>query len=197
MAPPWAGTMNLRRNRHRRLGEQTGITLVELLVAASLLATVFAIAVPALVKALTAEPKISARSAQVSSARAAVERMARDLRQGYAIDGAGPTTLSFRTYARRTTCGSGSTPSASTPAILCQVTYACSAGECIRSEAEPGQSGGTSVVLVGGLLPGTVFTYLPNATEPTYVEIRLAFQDREGQETVTIDDGINLRNIRG
>ena len=76
-----------RQRARRRLGSEEGVTLVDL-TAIALLTTLLAIAMPTVVQGLRTEPKISERAAQIAKARALVERVARELRQGYAVDSA-------------------------------------------------------------------------------------------------------------
>ena len=83
------------------------MTLVELLTAIALLTTLLAIAMPTVVQGLRTEPKISERAAQIAKARALVERVARELRQGYAVDSASASALTFRTYTRHANCNEG------------------------------------------------------------------------------------------
>ena len=42
-----------------------------------------------------------------------------------------------------------------------------------------------------------VFSYLPNATAPRYVEVRFSFPAEGNEDAVTLDDGIGLRNTLG
>jgi type II secretory pathway pseudopilin PulG len=183
-------------NRVRKLGHhQGGFTLIELMMAIFLLMAVLAIALPVVVQSMQTEPRISNRAAKISEARVLVERVARELRQGSVVETASSNTISFRTYVRRTACGGGTLPTASTPAILCRVTYACSGGICTRLEQNSnGTGGGTPTRMVEGLLSNAVFTYLPNASAPSYVEVRFEMPAENGNDSITLEDGIDLRN---
>jgi type II secretory pathway pseudopilin PulG len=183
-------------HRARELGHhQSGFTLIELMMAIFLLMAVLAIALPVVVQSLQTEPRISNRAARISEARVLVERVARELRQGSVVETATTSTISFRTLVRRTVCGGGTLPTASTPAILCRVTYTCTGGICMRLEQNSdGTGGGAPARMVEGLLSNAVFTYLPNATDPTYVEVRFEMPADNGNDSITLEDGIDLRN---
>ena len=174
-----------------------GVTLVELLVAIGMLVAIVGIAMPVMVQALRTEPQISSRAAQIGEARALTERVTRELRQTYAVDAATTNSISFRTYVRRSACGSTGVPDPGTPAIQCQVTYTCTAGVCARTEADPGGAagGGTTAVMVEGLSSSAVFTYLPNANDPEYVELRFVFPAEGNEDAITVEDGTDLRNV--
>ena len=111
------------------------------------------------------------------------------------VETASSNAISFRTYVRRTACGGSTLPTATTPAIVCRVTYSCSAGICTRLEQNSdGTGGGTPARMVRAFSPDAVFTYLPNATDPTYVEVRFEMPADNGNDSITLEDGIDLRN---
>ncbi len=175
---------------------EAGFTLVEYMVAISMLMAVLAIAMPTVVQGLRTEPKISHRAAQIAKARVTVERVARELRQGVSIDSATTSSVSFRTYTRHSTCGDNAALSPSLRAIQCQVTYSCTGDSCYRTEGNiDGTAGGPAVLLVEGLLSPDVFTYLPDPADPSYVEVRFSFSAEGGEDAITLDDGIELRNV--
>ena len=179
------------RKSDGRARDERGFTLVELLVAMTAMLVVLGAGYALLQVTLRNEPRISERAASVQEARVLMERISRELRQGYGVDTAQPSQLVILTYVRRTACG-GSTASSSIP---CQVTYTCSSGSCTRTERNPDGSGGApSVQIVEGLSYSDVFEYLPSAAEPDYVGLRFSFPARGGDDAVTLDDGVALRN---
>jgi type II secretory pathway pseudopilin PulG len=187
-----------RQTARRRCRSEEGVTLVELLTAIALLTTLLAIAMPTVVQGLRTEPKISERAAQIAKARALVERVARELRQGYAVDSASASALTFRTYTRHANCNDGASLPEDAGAVRCRVSYSCTAGACTRTETLPdGNGGGGPTQLVDGLMSTQVFSYLPNATAPRYVEVRFSFPAEGNEDAVTLDDGIGLRNTLG
>jgi hypothetical protein len=161
----------------------------------------FAIVVTALTSILRAEPSISGRAHSIQKARTSVERMMRELRVAYKVEQAGSNQLTVLTFSRNSVCGdpgAGLLPSTS-PAKQCRVTYSCadSAGTvvCNRSEGPLLGTGGTTREFVRGISSRDVFTYVPNASSPDHVDIRLVFPAQIGDDAITLDDGADLRNV--
>jgi Tfp pilus assembly protein PilW len=186
----------------RRLGAgEAGLTLIELLVASAMGVVLMGGVVTLMIGAVRSQPKLSQKNTNVQTARFVLERMTRELRAGIAVKEAKPSTVSFETYVRSSTCGAGTTRPASSPSIKCQVRYTCEAGACKRTETLPGVlTGGTAVTMVKGLGSGTNFTYCavepcPATTEPTYVKVNLIIPSPGGgTDATTISDGASLRN---
>ena len=118
-----------------RAGDESGLTLIELLVASAMSVVLVGAVGSMLVSAMKAQPDISKRAQDVSSARWVLERMTREIRNGIRIDQVGATSVSLLTYVRRTSCGGDVPASSATPAIKCEVTYQCTATSCTRSGA--------------------------------------------------------------
>jgi type II secretory pathway pseudopilin PulG len=181
------------RATRRRLGDdEAGLTLIELLVAAAMGVVLMAGVVTVMVGALRAQPKLSQGAANIQTARFTLERITRELRNGFSVEDAKASTVSFETYVRHTSCGSNTLRAATEPSIRCQVRYTCESGSCLRTETNPGVlSGGTPVTVVEGLGTGTGFNY-PSAT---YVKITLVIPSPGGgSDSTTISDGASLRN---
>lgn len=170
------------------------MTLVELLVAAAISIIVVGAASTMLISALKAQPKLSQRAEDVATARWVLERMTREIRNGISVDVASGSSVSFRAYVRRTSCGAGGTPAASTSAIVCEVTYTCSTTSCSRIEAPPGIYTGTAETIFSGINSADVFNYSPSPEEPTFVGATLRFPNPEGDGSLTVSDGANLRS---
>jgi len=187
--------MTRLRRRLAANGSEAGLTLVELLVA-SAMGVVLLGAVGSMVLSTTrSQPEISERAQNVSTARWVLERLTREIRNGVAVDEATASTVSLRTYLRRASCGGGTASSAS-PAIECQVTYACTTTACTRREAAPGAPAeeGAETTIFSGIDDSNVFSYAPSAEEPTYVEITLHIPNPSGPADLTVSDGASLRN---
>jgi type II secretory pathway pseudopilin PulG len=203
----------MRRLRARLAGrgEEAGLTLVELLVAAAMSVVIVGAAGSMLISAVRDQPSISKRAQNVSSARWVLERMTREIRNGIVIN---PTTataakVSFQTYVRRSACGGGIPSQASTPAIACQVTYSCTTTACSRTEGAPGVEAsppGTRSTIFSGINSPAVFCYVPSAAAnpstcgpigkeaPTYIGVTLHIPDPDGGGDLTVSDGASLRN---
>jgi hypothetical protein len=125
----------------------------------------------------------------IQQARVTVDRITRELRQGLDTPTTSPSQLAIITYVKAATCGGA----AGSSSIVCRVTYSCSGGVCTRRVSQPdGSAPGSAVQVAGGLTGSSVFSYLPDEDEPTYVGVSLAFET--GGAPVTLDDGVALRN---
>jgi prepilin-type N-terminal cleavage/methylation domain-containing protein len=173
--------------------DQRGFTLMELLIAATMGLVVIGGGVMMFTSVVRSEPRTADRSAAIEQGRVTMERMTRELRQGATVTTGGATQLSLLTWVDSASCGGN----AATTSIQCQVTYSCSGGTCTRVEAAPGVQSGTPVTVVSGLTPGTVFTYSSCSGAPTvteFVGIRLVFSAENGEDALTLSDGVDLRN---
>lgn len=188
--------------------DEQGLTLIELLVA-SMMSVILLGAVGSMVlSSMRAQPNISERNQDVSSARFVLERMTREIRNGVRIDEATASKVSLLTYVRRTSCGGTPPVSSTTPAIKCQVTYQCTTTACTRIEAADGVMTGTARTVFSGINSSEVFCYVPSTEADqlacgaakskagtTYVGIRLRMPNPSGSTTaLTVSDGASLRN---
>lgn len=186
-----------------RLGTgESGLTLVELLVAAAMSVAIVAAGSSMLISAVRSQPQLAERSQKVTELRWVLERMTKELRNGVRIeDGSSPSTISFVTRLRTSACGGTESLDPDAPATDCQVTYDCSSGTaCTRAEASPEapEGSGSPKTLVAGLGSGGVFDYYPAApddpeTEPTYVGVILRIPNPSGSGMLTVSDGASLR----
>lgn len=169
--------------------EQRGLTLIELLIAASVGLVVVGGALAMFVGAIRSEPRTASKVAAIQQARTTVERITRELRQGLETPTATSSQLAIVTYVKAATCGGV----AASTSIPCRVTYTCSAGKCTRVVAQPnGTAPGPAVQVASDLASNSVFSYLPSSTDPTYVGVSLAVTSNS--EPVTLSDGVALRN---
>jgi Tfp pilus assembly protein PilV len=174
--------------------DEAGLTLVELLVASAMGVVLMGAVGTMVVQTMKAQPEVSARSQNITTARWVLERMTREIRNGVVVDTALPNEVSFRTYLRRTSCGAGGKLASGKPAILCEVTYGCSTTSCSRIEAAPGVTTGTAKPIFEGIDNSNVFTYKPSAKAATFIGITLHLPNPSGPSDLTISDGASLRN---
>ncbi len=173
-----------------RLCSDEGFTLIELLVATTLGLIVIGAAVTMFVSAIHSQPRDTSKVAAMQEARTTVDRMTRELRQGWETPTASPSQLAVVTYVKAATCGGA----AASTAIPCRVTYTCSGTTCTRVVAQPnGSAPGPAVRVASGLTSTNVFTYSPSATDPSYIGVSLAVSAGSGQP-FTLGDGVALRN---
>lgn len=168
-----------------------GWTLVEMLVAVTIGMVVLGGAVTIFLGAVKSEPRASAKVGAIQEGRVALERITRELRQGIEVQApADNDELSLITYVKQSPCGG----SPAAVARACLVTYACEAGVCSRSVAEPGSPAGTPVEIVSDLSSTNVFSYSPSAAEPDYVGVEFAFEKSQSTDPTVLADGATLRN---
>jgi prepilin-type N-terminal cleavage/methylation domain-containing protein len=195
------------RGRLGRLGSQDGLTLIELLVASAMSVILLGAVGSMVVSAMNTQPRISKKAANVQTARWVMERLTREIRNGVAVDNATATSVSFRTYVRRTSCGGSGTLPSGSPAIRCEVTYTCDTTSCSRIEANEGVYTGTATTVFSGINSSDVFCYVPStnpdpltcgpaasAAQATYIGIDLRIPNTDGPGALTVSDGASLRN---
>jgi type II secretory pathway pseudopilin PulG len=182
--------------RVRRSDAEAGLTLIELLVAATLSVIVVGAATSMLISAVRQQPEISQSSQDISTARYVLERMTREIRNGVTVVAkeSSASTLAFTAYTRHATCGGTGSLAAAESARVCKITYSCSATGCTRAETDSTATGpGTAVPLIGGIDNAKVFSYSPDLEEATFVGATLRIPERDGDEHLTISDGATLR----
>lgn len=200
----------MRRRLSSRLDAargEAGVTLVELLVASAMGVVLLGGVGTMVVSAMRNQPEVSERAGNVSDARWVTERLTREIRNGIAVDNATPSSVSFRTYVRRTACGGAGTLPSGSPAIPCEVTYTCDTTTCSRLEADVDVYTGTPTTVFRGIDRSDVFCYVPSTnadpltcgpaapgTQPTYVGITLRIPNPSGPAALTVFDGASLRN---
>jgi prepilin-type N-terminal cleavage/methylation domain-containing protein len=177
-------------------GDQDGFTLVELLIAVVIGLLLVGSTVSLFTAGVRSEPRISERSAQIQEARTMAERLSRELRLGSNASSPNPSQLMILTYVPRAECGNP-TPGATQ---RCRIFYGCStAGDCTRTECGPNtitppDGCGASTQVVEGLADNQVFAFTPRTPGQAFVSVRLAFPAGDGEDAITIEDGVALRN---
>jgi type II secretory pathway pseudopilin PulG len=200
----------MRRALNTRLSDESGMTLIEVLVAAAMSVVVVGGATSMLISAVRQQPEQSERAQSISTARYVLDRMTREIRNGVHVDSATATSVSFLARLRRTTCGGAAPTDPSTSAIPCQVTYTCTTGSCSRVEATPEVTTsppGTKTTIVTDIDDAEVFCFVPSAetestkcgpadpeTPITYVGVNLHIPNPSGGGALTISDGASLRS---
>lgn len=199
--------MRAARERLGRFDDEDGLTLVELLVASAMSIVLLGGIGAMVVSAMNTQPEISERSANVQTVRWAMERLTKEIRNGVAVDRATTTSVSFRTYVRRTACGGGGTLPSGSPAIRCEVTYTCTTTSCSRVEANEGVYTGTPTTIFSGIDRSDVFCFVPSTnpdplscgaaaspSQVTYIGLNLRIPNPSGASALTVSDGASLRN---
>jgi type II secretory pathway pseudopilin PulG len=187
---------------------EAGFTLIEMLVASTMSVVVVGAVSLLLISALRAQPQISKRAENISSARWVLERLTREIRDGAVVDRASSSSVSFQTYVRHTSCGGTTILDSRLPAIKCEVTYTCTTASCTRTETAPGFYTGTARTIFSGIDRSEVFCYVPSSNpnpatcgpppapvgEATYIGVTLHIPNPSGGGGITVSDGASLRN---
>ncbi len=168
--------------------------MIELLVASAMGVVLLGAVGSMLISAMRSQPEVSKRSQSISTARWALERLTREIRNGEKVDIATDSEVSFQTYVRHATCGSATPLAETSPSIKCEVTYRCTTTKCSRIEANLGTYSGTETTIFGGINSSNVFSYSPSKTAPTYVGITLRIPNPSGPSALTVSDGASMRN---
>jgi Tfp pilus assembly protein PilW len=169
--------------------EERGLTLIELLIAATLGLVVVGAATTIFIGAIRSEPRTASKVTAIQQARVTIDRITRELRQGLETPTTLPNRLAVITYVKASSCGGAGASSS----IVCRVTYDCSGAVCTRVVAQPnGAAPGPVVRVASGLTGSPVFSYLPSAAAPGYVGVSLAVAT--AGTPVTLGDGVALRN---
>jgi type IV pilus assembly protein PilW len=183
-------------------GREDGFTLIEMLVAMTMGVVVMGGVVILLIGAMRSQPRLDKQATNVQTARFALGRMTREIRNGTRVDKFTGSSVSFQTYVRHTTCGGSTMAASGVSATKCEVTYTCSGTSCTRIEAAPLVYTGTAVTIFSGLNnASSVFSWYPEEAEepgeevsPTYIKVTLKIPDPEGSGALTVSDGASLRN---
>jgi prepilin-type N-terminal cleavage/methylation domain-containing protein len=182
------------RRDAQHLGDESGFTLPELLIGVAIALVIAAAGMMVVTIAVKSQPRISDRAAQIQQGRTMLERLSRELRQGDDVTDATTTALRVHTFVDGSDCGG-----VQGTAVPCWVDYACSADTCTRTV-----EGDSAEIVVSGIRSPDIFCYAPwdgqsacgapAGADPSYIALRLSFPADDGGETVTLDDGISLRN---
>lgn len=183
----------------RRAGEEAGLTLIELLVAAAMSVVIVGASASMLISAVRSQPRLSERAQNISEARWVQERMTREIRNGVRVYHAEGSRVEFLARVRRTACGEGVQEDAGKPAIQCRVAYTCVSGACSRRETDLGVESGPETAIISGLSDDEVFSFEPPPASPeatedvAYVGVTLDIPNPEGKGDLTVSDGAALR----
>jgi prepilin-type N-terminal cleavage/methylation domain-containing protein len=189
----------------RRLGDQRGMTLIELLVASAMSVVICGAAVALLISSVRNQPKITETADQVGKASRASEQMITELRQGVKLETREKAKVVFVTYVHTTSCSTA--PTATANPIQCRVTYTCATtGTCTKSVVNANGTGTalTSTLVTGLSNPTEVFCFMPSteagkcgtasSEASTYVGIKLQFPNTGSKTVTTLENGATLRN---
>jgi type II secretory pathway pseudopilin PulG len=173
--------MRARARGRALIRDESGLTLIEMLVAALMSVIIVGASCAMLISAVRDQPALSKKAQNVTTARYQLERIVRELRNGVQLETTTPAQVTLVARVRRVACGGAVQTSPSADPVQCRITYSCSGGDggaaepaelllaqgggtCTRSEASlDGTPVGTSTVAISGLGDTDVFCFVPSA----------------------------------
>jgi len=197
----------------RRLQEESGWSLIELLAAMSIFTFVLVGVLGLLDTTAKKTPKDAERAQAIADAQVGLNKMVRELRQAHTVLSNGPQSIEVLVRVRR---DDPATPAVETH-IDRHVRYSCgdteAPGRCSRVEVAPGAllSSGTAKTVIARLVntgvsvpaDRRVFDYTGNANSfsPSYVKVHIevpaAGTRTDGYTyTIALEDGFYARNVR-
>lgn len=186
----------------RTLSSERAFTLVELLIATTLGLLVISASVTVFTAGIGTQPMVDKRAAQIDQARSMSDRITRELREGSNASSSDSSQLMVLTYVSRDTICNTPVTTGSTVA-RCRVFYRCTpvgaTSTCTRIECPPallapGTGCGPTTTVVTGLSSNQVFTFSPQTPGQAYVGIHFVFPAQNGDDAITLQDGVALRN---
>lgn len=170
-----------------RVRDQSGITLVELLVTITLSLLLLGSSLNLLASSSGSHDRTQARANTVDQVQVGVARLMHELHQAEALNFFSSQVVDAELW----TTG-GSTPT------LRRVRYDCSTGrECRRYEAPSGAAlPANYAVLVTEVVNPDVFTPEPDFLNPTYIGVRVRLSVQDAEQPVTVSDGTSMLNRR-
>lgn len=157
-----------------------GYTLVELLVAMTLMLLVLAASLSALVAIQRGGDRVTNRANEISQARVALERMTRELRQATVVRFTTSQVVELDGWVHL---------NGSPTAVKRTVRLDCTAGRCTRAVGAA-----AAQTTIANLVNTDVFAPTPSSLAPTFLGVKVTIALGLGAKPVTLSDGVDLRN---
>jgi prepilin-type N-terminal cleavage/methylation domain-containing protein len=175
----------------RRLQDQSGFTLVELLVAMPIALVVLSMAMLAIGVVVRNEQRAREHSETLREQQASLERMTRELREATSFEFITSQKVVFDAYVRP---GGGA-------GTLRRIEYDCTPTaphpHCVRKEGPVGGPVANPKTVIDWLVNNDVFEPEPDFVNPRFVgvvaRVRIAGDDK--RHLITLRDGVELRNL--
>jgi type II secretory pathway pseudopilin PulG len=169
----------------RRLKNQSGFTLVELLVAMPIAIVVLSMAMVAVAITVRNEQRSREHVEALRSQQVGLEQLTRELREATSFRFLTSQLVEFDAYVRTTGTGT-----------LRKIRYDCSSGtHCIRQEGPVGGTVSGSRIIIDALENPDVFEPEPDFVNPRYVGIVAQVRIAQDRRLITLRDGVDLRNL--
>jgi competence protein ComGC len=168
-----------------RLRDQSGFTLVELLVAMPIAMIVLSIAMLAIATTVRNEQSAREHSEALRAQQAGLEQLTRELREATSFRFLTSQLVEFDAYVRTTGTGT-----------LRKIRYDCSSGtHCIRQEGPVGGTVSGNRIIIDALENPDVFEPEPDFVNPRYVGVVARVRIADDRRLITLRDGVDLRNL--
>lgn len=176
----------------RRLrAEESGFSLVELLVAMPLALLLMFAALSASDTAGRSQGASTDRAQAITQAHVGLERMSREIRQAASFNLLTSQIVEVETYVRNP----NGTQTGGYAGGLRLVRYDCTQSQCRRYEGpRGGPLGATATTLFTDVHNADVFAPTPNFIDPNYIGIKVEIAVRGQTQPITVTDGVDLRN---
>ena len=169
----------------RRLQDQSGFTLVELLVAMPIAMIVLTLALYALATTVRNEQHARQHSEALRTQQVGLEQLTRELREATSFQFLTSQLVEFNAYVR-----------SSGTATLRKVRYDCTSGKhCLRQEGDPDGALSGSRIIIDALENPDVFEPEPDFVNPRYVGVVARVRIAGDRRLITMRDGVDLRNL--
>jgi type II secretory pathway pseudopilin PulG len=169
----------------RRLKDQSGFTLVELLVAMPIAIVVLSMAMLAVATTVRNEQRSREHVEALRSQQIGLEQLTRELREATSFRFLTSQLVEFDAYVRTTGTGT-----------LRKIRYDCSSGtHCIRQEGPVGGTVSGNRIIIDALENPDVFEPEPDFVNPRYVGVVARVRIADDRRLITLRDGVDLRNL--
>jgi prepilin-type N-terminal cleavage/methylation domain-containing protein len=169
----------------RRLREQSGFTLVELLVAMPIALLVLSMAMLAVGTTVRNEQRAREHTEALRQQQIGLEQLTRELREATSFQFLTSQLVEFNAYVR--TSGTGE---------LRKIRYDCTSGKhCVRQEGPVSGTVSGNTIIIDALENPDVFEPQPDFVNPRYVGIVAQVRIAQDRRLITLRDGVDLRNL--
>jgi Tfp pilus assembly protein PilW len=170
----------------RRLSEEDGFNLVELLVVIPMMSVVLLGTYVLYNVGAKSEQQTSARMTTLLREQNGLERMTREMRQAISFTPVSSQVLDAVTWVRPTNGGTSAQR---------RVRYECLSGSCVRYEGPPGAALTTGPeTVIPNVQNADVFFFEPDSVNPSYVAIKLDVSVKHASNPITLDGGFAAPN---
>jgi prepilin-type N-terminal cleavage/methylation domain-containing protein len=175
----------------RLRSEQSGFSLIELLVVMPLALLIMFVALSASDTAGRSQSASTERAQAITQAQVGLERMVREIRQAASFKLLTSQVVEVETFVR----SPDGTQAGGYAGGLRLVRYDCTQKECRRYEGpRGGPLGATATRLFTDVINADVFSPQPNFLNPTSLGVKVEIAVQGQTRPITVTDGVDLRN---